>query len=347
MSVHTRHSRLESPDGEQCHNEGGQALEADTSRGVSVVIPVYNAEKTIAAVCAQVAEVLDGAGRPFEIVLVEDRAHDGSWEVIRELAQFDHRIRGIRMSRNFGQHCALLCGIRAARYPVCATLDDDLQHPPSETLKLLEVLDSGYDVVYGTPIHERHGVFRDMASRMTKLALQKAMGAETARNVSAFRVFRTSVRDAFTDFRGPFVSIDVLLTWGTGSFTSVPVRHDPRELGESNYTLGMLVAHALNMLTGFTAIPLQLASVLGFGFAAFGVGILVYVLAMYAIYGHAVPGFTFLASVIAIFSGAQLFAIGMIGEYLARMHFRVMDKPAYVVGETTTSGRPVPRGPQS
>lgn len=321
-------------------------MEVDTSRAVSVVIPVYNGEKAIAAVCAQVGETLDGAGRPFEIVLVEDRSRDRSWDVIGRLAQSDQRIRGIRMSRNFGQHCALLCGIRAARYPFCVTLDDDLQHPPSEMLKLLEVLDTGYDVVYGTPLHQRHGFFRDIASRMTKIALQRAMGAETARNVSAFRAMRTSLRDAFVDFRGPYVSIDVLLTWGTTSFTSVPVRHDPRSMGESNYTIGMLVVHAFNMLTGFTAIPLQLASIVGFGFAIFGVGVLAYVLFMYVVHGQAVPGFTFLASVVAIFSGAQLFAIGMIGEYLARMHFRVMDKPAYVVGETTPVPDAVTVGPQ-
>jgi glycosyltransferase involved in cell wall biosynthesis len=309
---------------------------ADPSTGVSVVIPVYNAENTIASVCEQVAKTLDGVGRPFEIVLVEDCGRDGSWDVIQRLARSDERIRGIRLSRNFGQHCALLCGLRAARYPVSVTLDDDLQNPPSEMLKLIEALDSGYDVVYGTPISERHGLFRDLASRMTKLALQKAMGAQTARNVSAFRAMRTSVRDAFADFRGPYVSIDVLLTWGTSSFTSVPVRHDARQAGASNYTIGMLVIHAFNMLTGFTAIPLQLASLVGFGFTVFGAGILVYVLWMYAVHGQAVPGFTFLASVIAIFAGAQLFAIGMIGEYLARMHFRVMDKPAYVVGESTS-----------
>ncbi|MEI7813724.1 MAG: glycosyltransferase [Coriobacteriia bacterium] len=310
-------------------------MRTDPPSGVSVIIPVYNAEKTIVAVCTQVAETLDGARRPFEIVLVEDCGRDGSWTLICEMAKSDRRIRGVRLSRNFGQHCALLCGLRAAQYPVCVTLDDDLQNPPAEMLGLLDVLDSGYDVVYGTPIHEQHGLFRDLASRITKMALQKTMGAKTARNVSAFRALRTSVRNAFADFRGPYVSVDVLLTWGTSSFTSVPVRHEPREQGVSNYSFGMLVIHAFNMLTGFTAIPLQLASLVGFGFTVFGVCVLAYVLFMYSVHGQAVPGFTFLASLIAVLSGAQLFAIGMIGEYLARMHFRVMDKPAYVVGEST------------
>ena len=132
------------------------------------------------------------------------------------------------MSRNYGQHNALLCGIRAARYAVIVTLDDDLQNPPEEIGKLFAVLDDGADVVYGTPTNEQHGFLRNQSSRITKLALQSAMGAETARNVSAFRVFRTRLRDAFATIAARYVSIDVLLTWGTTRFSHVPVRHDPR-----------------------------------------------------------------------------------------------------------------------
>lgn len=305
--------------------------------GVSIVIPVYNAEKTISEVCERATRVLGDLGRDFEVVLVEDRGRDASWERIVGLADVDPRIRGIRLSRNFGQHSAVLCGIRAARFSTCVTMDDDLQHPPEEIVKLLAELDSGYDVVYGKPLHEQHGAFRNLASRITKLALQSVMGAETARDVSAFRALRTRIRDGFADFRGPFVSIDVLLTWGTNRFHSIEVAHNPRERGTSNYTFGMLVRHAFNMLTGFSAIPLQIASITGLVVAIFGVGVLAYVLYNFAIRGHAVPGFTFLASVIAVFSGVQLFSLGMIGEYLARMHFRLMDKPAYVVGESTSA----------
>jgi undecaprenyl-phosphate 4-deoxy-4-formamido-L-arabinose transferase len=159
------------------------------------------------------------------------------------------------------------------------------------------------------------------------------MGAETARNVSAFRVFRTQVRDAFANYQGPFVSVDVLLTWGTTRFAAIPVRHNPRRIGVSNYTFRKLVLHALNMMTGFSVLPLQMASLIGFAFTLFGLGVLAYVLGRYLIQGGSVPGFPFLASIIAIFSGAQLFSLGIIGEYLARMHFRMMEKPAYTVRE--------------
>jgi undecaprenyl-phosphate 4-deoxy-4-formamido-L-arabinose transferase len=145
------------------------------------------------------------------------------------------------------------------------------------------------------------------------------------------------VSEAFANYQSPFVSIDVLLTWGTTRFAAVPVRHDPRRIGKSNYTFRKLVTHALNMMTGFSVLPLQLASLMGFGFALFGLLMLVYVLGRYLIQGGSVPGFPFLASAIAIFSGAQLLVLGIIGEYLARMHFRMMEKPTYVIRQRVYS----------
>ncbi len=167
------------------------------------------------------------------------------------------------------------------------------------------------------------------------------MGAEIARQVSAFRAFRTVLREAFDAYRGPFVSIDVLLTWGTTRFASVPVRMAPRHSGHSGYTFRKLVAHAVNMMTGFSVLPLQLASLVGFAFTLFGLLVLFYVVGRYLIQGASVAGFPFLASIIAIFSGVQLFSLGVIGEYLARMHYRVMDRPPYSVRNTTSD----PPGP--
>jgi undecaprenyl-phosphate 4-deoxy-4-formamido-L-arabinose transferase len=196
-------------------------------------------------------------------------------------------------------------------------------------------LSEGYDVIYGTPINEQHELWRSVASQVTKLALQSSMGTESARGSGPFRLFRTQLRDAFADYRSPYVSIDVLLTWGTKRFTSVPVRHDPRIIGKSHYTFRKLITHALNMMTGFSILPLQLASLVGFLFTVFGLIVLFYVIGRYLVQGGVVPGFAFLASIIAIFSGAQLFALGIIGEYLARMHFRMMDRPTYAVQSTS------------
>jgi len=157
------------------------------------------------------------------------------------------------------------------------------------------------------------------------------MGAETARNVSSFRAFRSHICAAFRHYESPYVNLDVLLTWGATTFSAVPVRHEPRAIGNSNYTWKTLLAHALNMMTGFSTFPLRIASLVGFGFTLFGGGVLAYVLGRFFMEGGSVPGFPFLASIIAIFSGAQLFVLGIIGEYIARVHFGSMNRPAYVV----------------
>jgi undecaprenyl-phosphate 4-deoxy-4-formamido-L-arabinose transferase len=237
----------------------------------------------------------------------------------------------MNLMRNYGQHNALLCGIRAAQYATSVTIDDDLQHPPEEIPKLLARLSPDIDVVYGTPEAEQHGLWRNFASEVTKLAFKATMGVQVARDVGAFRAFRTQVRDAFASFHSPFLSIDVLLSWGTNRFAAVRVRHDPRHLGASNYTFRKLMAHAINMMTGFSTWPLRLASLIGFAFTLLGFAVLAYVLGRTLIEGSSVPGFPFLASVIAIFSGAQLFSLGIIGEYLARVYARTMERPAYVV----------------
>lgn len=317
------------------------AIEPD-ARTLSIVVPVYNSDEALPKLIARLEPVLAEHSHAYEVILVDDCSNTDSWQVIKDLAATRQWLIGVRLMRNYGQHNALLCGIRRARYEIIVTLDDDLQNPPEEIPKLLAPLDQGQDVVYGTPLREQHGLWRDMASRITKVALSGGMGAETARKVSAFRAFRSRVRAAFANYPGPFVSIDVLLTWGTNRFVSVPVRHDPRQDGKSNYTVRRLIVHALNMMTGFSVVPLQIASLVGFAFTILGILILGFVLGRYLIEGTSVPGFPFLASIVAIFSGAQLFALGIIGEYLARMHFRSMEQPAYTVEATTESDTPIP-----
>ena len=306
-----------------------------TETSLSVVIPVFNGQHTLAELLGRLQPVLDEVACSYEAILVNDGSRDESWQVIQKLAQKYPCVRGINLMRNYGQHNALLAGIRSAQYDVIVTMDDDLQHPPEEIPHLLARLDAGYDVVYGTPQEEQHGLWRDLASQVTKLALEASMGVDVARNVSAFRVFRARVRDAFMHYQGSFVSLDVLLGWGTTRFAAVAVRHESRKAGVSNYTFRKLVVHAINMVTGFSILPLQLASLLGFGFTLFGMIVLAYVLGRYFLEGGSVAGFPFLASIIAIFSGAQLLTLGVFGEYLARMHFRIMDKPTYVVRSTT------------
>lgn len=301
--------------------------------GLSVVVPAYNSARTLPELVARLEPVLRAAADRFEVVIVNDGSRDASWAVIEQLRSQYQWVRGIDLIRNYGQHNALLCGIRAAVHDVILTIDDDLQNPPEEIPKLLAGLGPDVDVVYGAPLSEVHGLWRDLASQVGKIVLQGALGAETARLVGPFRVFRSTVRRAFEDYRGTFVNIDVLLTWGTTRFRAVRVRHDVRADGVSNYNLRRLLTHTLNMLTGFSTLPLQLASVLGLGLTLFGLLLLAYVTGRYLIQGAAVPGFAFLASITILFSGAQLATLGIIGEYLARMHVRLLDRPPYVARE--------------
>jgi undecaprenyl-phosphate 4-deoxy-4-formamido-L-arabinose transferase len=309
------------------------------SSRLSVVVPVYNSEGTLHKLAQRLASTLRDIATEYELILVNDGSGDSSWTVIDDLTRARPWIRGINLMRNYGQHNALLCGIRAATYEVVITLDDDLQHLPEEIPKLLSKLNEGYDVVYGRPLKDEHSLWRWIASRITKIALQSAMGAQIASNISAFRAINTRVRDAFDRYHATFVSLDVLLTWGTSRFSMVDVEHKPRLIGQSNYTVGKLIRHALNMMTGFSVIPLQLASVIGFAFTFIGLMLFVYVIGRYLVQGGSVPGFPFLASVIVVFSGAQLFALGIIGEYLARIHFRVMDRPAYAIRDQISQPR--------
>jgi undecaprenyl-phosphate 4-deoxy-4-formamido-L-arabinose transferase len=302
---------------------------------LSIVVPVYNSNDGLRELIAELEPVLPTLAGRYEVILVDDASRDHSWRVIEDLSGQHGWVRGIQMMRNYGQHNALLCGIRAASGDVIVTMDDDLEHPPDQLALLLDKLAAGCDVVYGAPQAEQHGIWRDMASQVTKMLLQQSMGIETARSISAFRAFHTQLREAFANYRSPYVSIDVLLTWATTRFATVHVRHDARRYGTSNYTFRKLVRHTINMVTGFSVLPLRFASVLGLIMTVFGLLVLVYVVGRALLEGIVVPGFAFLASIVAIFSGAQMLVFGIMGEYLAVMHFRSMERPVYTVRTTT------------
>ena len=304
--------------------------------GISVVVPVYRSTSSLRELVRRLETVLTPMGA-FEVILVDDGSPEQTWETVQEIARHHRATRGVRLSRNYGQHSALIAGVRQARYPIVVTLDDDLQNPPEEIPRLVHELQQGSkDVVYGVPEDIRQPLSRRLAAKLTRKALSQGLGQEAATDMSSFRAFHTRLRDAFSSDLGTNVSLDALLTWGAASFGSVVVQHDPRSHGSSTYTFRRLLRFAVDTTTGYSTVPLQFASLLGFATSFLGFLALLWVVIVPLIIGRTVEGFPFLASTIAIFSGVQLLTLGVIGEYLARMHFRIMRKPTYLIRESTS-----------
>jgi glycosyltransferase involved in cell wall biosynthesis len=194
---------------------------------------------------------MNNMGGEFELILVNDGSSDNTWEVIVDLASKHHQVTGFNLSRNFGQHNALLCGVRSARFDTCVTLDDDLQHPPEEIPKLIEKLDNGFDVIYGVPKTLNHGLIRSFFSTVIRWLGQTLLGIRRGSILSAFRAFRTSLKSSFQDFKSHYVSIDPMLAWNTDRISHVEIRHDVRHNEKSNYTLRKLFRLSLIMFAGF------------------------------------------------------------------------------------------------
>ncbi|GAB3970779.1 glycosyltransferase family 2 protein [Actinoallomurus sp. NPDC050550] len=298
---------------------------------VSVVVPCYRSAQTLPELVARLAAVLPGAAIEHEIVLVVDGSPDDTWDVAADLARSHREVRAIQLARNYGQHNALIAGVRAARHDIIVTMDDDLQHLPEEVPRLLAALTDDIDLVYACPREEEHGLARSLASQLVKMTLSGPLGVPDARSISAFRAFRMFLRDGFDGLTGPHASIDVALSWGTTRIGCVDVRMDHRMSGRSGYTLSSLMRHAVNLLVGYSTAPLRFVSGLGLVVGAFGLLLVGIVLWSYLTGAITVAGFTSVASMIALFSSAQILGIGVLGEYLGRVHACGMGRPTYVI----------------
>jgi glycosyltransferase involved in cell wall biosynthesis len=302
--------------------------------GVSLVCPVYCSAQTLRILVDQICTCLNGAYK-FEILLIDDRSTDSSWLEILQISKENSTVRGIRLGRNVGQHGALLAGIRSARFDKIVTIDDDLQNPPSEVIKLVQALDSNGGVVYGVSADVKQKLWRKASSVGAKQLFKKFLGFDSAVNISSFRAFETNLRDAFSGEIGPSVSIDSLLTWSTSTFCSIDVQHHPRLQGKSHYSFRKLVRFMIDTATGYSVVPLRLATTLGSIVTILGFVMFLWVTLRPLLTGVSVPGFPLLAASLAIFSGTQLLVLGILGEYIGKMHFRVMNKPSYVIVDSS------------
>ncbi|MEO5974513.1 MAG: glycosyltransferase [Ilumatobacteraceae bacterium] len=302
--------------------------------GVSVVVPIYCAANRLASLVQRINSELEGF-RDFEILLIDDGSTDSSWLEITKLAHENSSVVGVRLGRNSGQHAALLAGIRTAKHGVVVTIDDDLQNPPSEIMKLLDALTADVDVVYGFSADIRQSIWRRILSKGSRRFLSSALGFKSSIEMSSFRAFRTDLRDSFSQPIGPSVSIDALLTWSTSRFATVEVEHHERMEGKSNYNLRKLIKFMMDTTTSYSALPLRFASLIGSFVMVIGFLLLNWIVGRRIVTGNSVPGFPLLASAITIFSGTQLLMLGVLGEYIGKIHFRSMNKPSYTITQST------------
>lgn len=299
---------------------------------ISVVIPCYKTGDRAGILVSEITDALTSYSRnDFEIIMVVDGSPDDTWLKVSELARINSTVRGINLMRNYGQHSALLAGIRAAKGDVIVTIDDDLQHSPMEIPKLIENLSDEIDIVYGVSLVEEHLFFRNLLSRTYKKLIGMLLRAEGAEIAGAFRAFKKEVVPVFDGNDDLYAPLDVMLSWFSSKSIGVPVNMSKRQDGVSNYTARSLIRHAANAITGYSIAPLRLVSLLGL--ITFGISLIIalIVLVNYLMGRIEVAGFPTIAILVSMFAGVQLLSLGIIGEYLGRLHMRSMGRPRYVV----------------
>lgn len=299
---------------------------------VSVVVPVYRSPKTLLELHRRLVDALSGCTEDFEIILVEDCGGDDSWSVIQQLAQRDPRVRGIKLSRNFGQQAATICGVSKARGQWIITLDDDLEHQPEFIPALLRKAEEGYALVYGVFPQRSHKFWRNATSEIARKLFNLAIPSLNYEYTS-FRVIQDTIAKKLADFDSPFPFVDGYLCWLTNSYAAVSVSHAPRAYGTSHYTVRKLLTHTINVFVTFSDLPLRLASWIGFVAFLLGFGWLAVIVINRLVGGITVSGFASVMAGIILFGGLQLLVLGVFGEYLGRVNFKSSRMPLFLVAE--------------
>jgi glycosyltransferase involved in cell wall biosynthesis len=302
----------------------------DNDIGLSVVVPVYRSAETLVQLAERLRATIARLGCRGEIIFVDDGSPDDSWQVLCHLHEADPEgITAIQLMRNFGQHNALMCGFRHARGRLVVTIDDDLQHPPEEIAKLLTALtEQELDLVYGCPLGKKHSFWRNAGSAVVTSFYRLAFRSTIT--ITSFRAMRRQLVESILSYSKSFTFIDGLLAWNTQRIGQVAVEHHPRTNGRSGYSLAKLLLLAFNLFTNFSLLPLQLVS--GCGLFAAGSGFLVgvYYFFQYVFHNITVPGYASTIIAVLFLGGMQLLALGILGEYMGRLHLNVNRKPQYV-----------------
>ena len=304
---------------------------------ISVVIPVYGTAENLPELIQRLDSVADTNGWPTpELILVDDCGAPVSWPKLREITASRTHVHAIQLARNFGQHNAIMCGFQEATGEIVITLDDDLQHEPESIPNLIsELAKHDLDVVYGVYDSKKHAIGRNLGSRAINLFFRSIF--KTKVTVTSFRAIRGELLQSIRPYNLNFTWIDGLLAWTTNRIGMTTVPHHPRRVGRSSYSLSKLLTLALNVFTNFSLLPLQLVSALGSLFAVIGLGLGTFYLASSLTSLIEVPGYASTIVAILTLGGFQLLSLGIMGEYIGRIHININKKPQFVIREKTSS----------
>ncbi|RIV19006.1 glycosyltransferase [Fibrisoma montanum] len=297
---------------------------------LSVVIPVYNSERTIGPLVARLQTALQPLS--FEVVLVNDGSRDGSEAVCLALEDRFDNVRFFSLRRNFGEFNAVLCGLNQTEGEYVVIIDDDFQNPPEAIVTLLKTAETGrYDVVYSRYAEKKHNWFRNLGSRLVNTLTTYSLNKPSGLYLSSFKLIHRDVVAEIRKYQGPYPYIDGLIFRVTRNVGSVEVPHDPRREGQSNYTLRKLVSLFLNILIGYSLWPLRVFTVLGLGL--FGLGLLLGfgLLAVSIATDYRVAGWQIVIWAVLTLAGLQCLFIGVLGEYVGKLFMAHSGLPPYVL----------------
>jgi undecaprenyl-phosphate 4-deoxy-4-formamido-L-arabinose transferase len=300
---------------------------------VSIVIPVYGSEKILPSLTDQIIIAMDSSRYQYEVILVCDASPDKSWDVISQLCADHSHIKGILLRVNAGQHNALMAGFREASGSIIVTMDDDLQHSPSNIMSLIEAILDGNDAAYGKFISRNHPIWKRVGSKINGTFSSYLLGKDPSLYLSPFRAFSKDISVEIQRYEGPYVYIDGLILGCTRKVVEVDVPHYERFSGKSSYGLRKSISLWLKMATSFSVTPLRLTSFVGLFFSALGF-FMAFLLIIQKFTLNAMPvGWSSIVVTILIIGGIQMMAIGVIGEYLGRALLTINRRPQYVISD--------------
>lgn len=304
---------------------------------ISFVIPCYRSEQTLGKVVAEIKDKMTGMSDRYgyEIILVNDGSPDDTYGVIKTIASDMDNVLGIDLARNFGQHAALMAGLRSVSGDVVVCLDDDGQTPASEVDKLLDAIEDGADVVYARYAHKKHSLFRNFGSFLNEKMTQFLLGKPKELMVSSYFAARRFVIDDVVRYDKSYPYVIGLVLRTTKRIVNVDVNHREREVGQSGYTLGKLLSLWMNGFTAFSVTPLRISTWSGCILALIGFLYGIYTIIKHFVQGIAPMGYDSLMSALMFIGGMILLMLGLTGEYIGRMYIGLNNAPQYIVRETT------------